>query len=408
MLKLNDKEIEKYIELEQKRQDNHIELIASENFCSEDVMKAAGSILTNKYAEGYPGRRYYGGCEYVDLIEQAAIDRAKKIFNANFANVQPHSGSQANAAAFFGLLNPGDKILGMALDAGGHLTHGYKLNMSGNYYKSATYGVDKNGFIDYDEVLRIAQAEKPKLIIAGASAYPRLIDFSKFREIADKVGALLMADIAHIAGLVVAGLHQSPLPYADVVTTTTHKTLRGPRGGLILTNSAEVAKKVNSAIFPGLQGGPLEHIIAAKAICFKEASSPEFKKYMQNVVNNCNIFATALKSLGFPIISGGTENHLLLMEVKSVTGLTGKKAEELLHEINITSNKNTVPNDPEKPFITSGLRLGTAAMTTKGLNGDVWKTVAEIINRVLRNSEDKKIIAESKLEVIKLIKNLKK
>ncbi len=407
MLNLKDKEIEKYIKLEQKRQDEHIELIASENFCSEDIRKVAGSILTNKYAEGYPFKRYYGGCEYIDLIEQAAIDRAKIMFNAKFANVQPHSGSQANAAAYFALLKPGDKILGMALDAGGHLTHGYKLNMSGNFYDSYTYGVNEKGFLDYDEILKIAKKVKPHIIIAGASAYPRLIDFAKFREIADEVGALLMADIAHIAGLVVAGIHQSPLPYADVVTTTTHKTLRGPRGGLIVTNDPEVAKKINKAVFPGLQGGPLEHIIAGKAICFKEAVQDDFKVYMKNVVNNCKILATELQLLGFPIISGGTENHLLLLNVKSATGLTGKFAETLLNKINITVNKNTIPNDPEKPFITSGLRLGTAAMTTKGLNGDDWKIVAQIIAKVLHNPTNIEIIKSAKIEVLDLIKKIK-
>ncbi len=408
MLNLQDKEIEKYIELEQQRQDSHLELIASENFCSADIMKAAGSILTNKYAEGYPRRRYYGGCEYIDLIEQAAIDRAKTMFNAKFANVQPHSGSQANAAVYFALLNPGDKILGMSLDAGGHLTHGYKLNMSGNFYDSYTYGVDEKGFLDYDEILKIAKKVKPHIIVAGASAYPRLIDFSKFRKIADEVGACLFADVAHIAGLIVAGIHQSPLPYADVVSTTTHKTLRGPRGGLIVTNDEEIAKKINKAVFPGLQGGPLEHIIAAKAICFKEAVQDDFKVYMKNVVKNCRILAQELKDLGFPIISGGTDNHLLLMDVKTPTGLTGKFAEALLNKINITVNKNTIPNDVEKPFITSGLRLGTAAMTTKGLNGDDWKIVGQIINKVLRTPEDVNIIQNAKNEVLNLIKKLKK
>ncbi len=407
MLNLKDKEIEKYILLEQKRQDEHIELIASENFCSEDIRKVAGSILTNKYAEGYPFKRYYGGCEYIDLIEQAAIDRAKTMFNAKFANVQPHSGSQANAAAYFALLKPGDKILGMALDAGGHLTHGYKLNMSGNFYESHTYGVNEKGFLDYDEILKIAKKVKPQIIIAGASAYPRLIDFAKFREIADAVGAYLMADVAHIAGLIVAGIHQSPLPYADVVTTTTHKTLRGPRGGLIVTNNEEVAKKINKAVFPGLQGGPLEHIIAGKAICFKEAVQDDFKVYMKNVVKNCQILATELKLLGFPIISGGTENHLVLLDVKSATGLTGKFAEALLNKVNITVNKNTIPNDTEKPFITSGLRLGTAAMTTKGLNGDDWKIVAQIISKVLNNSTNPDIINNSKKEVLNLINKIK-
>lgn len=392
-LKENDLELYEAIMLEKSRQESHIELIASENFVSKAVLEAQGSVLTNKYAEGYPGRRYYGGCEFVDLAENLARDRVKKLFNVKYANVQAHSGSTANMGAYRAIINAGDTVLGMSLDHGGHLTHGHPLSFSGIDYKFVSYGVDdETEQIDYDELERIALESKPALIVAGASAYPRKLDFVKFREIADKVGALLMVDMAHIAGLVAAGEHMNPCPYADIVTSTTHKTLRGPRGGIILTNSFDIYKKINRVIFPGIQGGPLMHIIAAKAVAFKEALSPEFKEYQKNVVLNAADFAKQLKDLGFKVVSGGTDNHLILLEVKSLTGLTGKDAEKLLDKVNITTNKNTVPNDTEKPFITSGVRLGTPAITTRGFQIEDMKTIAQCIYDTLMNPEDEAIL----------------
>ena len=365
-LKEVDFEIAEAISKELKRQREHIELIASENFVSRAVLEAQGSVLTNKYAEGYSGKRYYGGCAYIDEVENLAIARACELFGAKFANVQPHSGSTANMGAYGALLSPGDCILGMSLDAGGHLTHGYDRNFSGKLYKSYFYGLDENGYIDYNEVERIAAEVHPKLIVAGASAYSRSIDFKRFREIADQVGAYLMVDMAHIAGLVAAGLHPNPMEYADIVTSTTHKTLRGPRGGLILTNDATIAKKVNSYVFPGIQGGPLMHVIAAKAVAFKEALQPEFKEYAKQVIANCKALAEELKSLGYQLVSGGTDNHLVLVDIFGSVGLTGKQAENILYSVNITCNKNAIPNDTQKPTVTSGIRLGTAAITTRG------------------------------------------
>lgn len=367
------------IEKEIGRQNSHIELIASENFVSKAVMAAMGSPLTNKYAEGYPGKRYYGGCEFVDIAEDLARDRAMKLFNCTYANVQPHSGAQANLAVFFALVKPGDTVMGMNLDHGGHLTHGSPVNISGSYFNIVPYGVNDEGFIDYDEVERIAKECNPKLIVAGASAYARKIDFKRFREIADEVGAFLMVDMAHIAGLVAAGLHESPLPYAHVTTTTTHKTLRGPRGGMILS-SKEFAEehKLNKSVFPGIQGGPLMHVIAAKAVCFKEALDPSFKVYAQNIIDNAQALAKGLISRGFDIVSGGTDNHLMLVNLVN-KGITGKEAEKLLDAANITCNKNTVPNDPQSPFVTSGVRLGTAAVTTRGFNTADMDVVAEAI-----------------------------
>lgn len=358
------------------RQRSHLELIASENLVSKGVMAAMGSHLTNKYAEGYPGKRYYGGCEYVDVVEQLAIDRAKELFGCTYANVQPHSGAQANLAVFFALVKPGDTVMGMSLDAGGHLTHGSKVNISGTYFNIVSYGVNEDGYIDYDQVRKIAVENKPKLIVAGASAYARKIDFKKFREIADEVGAYLMVDMAHIAGLVAAGCHQSPVPYADVVTTTTHKTLRGPRGGLILTNNEYIAKKINSAIFPGTQGGPLMHVIAAKAVCFGEALKPEFKAYGEQIVKNAQALAKGLLDRGFNLVSGGTDNHLMLVDLRPFH-ITGKEFEKKLDEVYITVNKNAIPNDPEKPFVTSGVRVGTAAVTTRGLVEEDMDVIAE-------------------------------
>ncbi len=375
------------IEKEIGRQESHIELIASENFVSKAVMAAMGSPLTNKYAEGYPGKRYYGGCEFVDIAEDLARDRAMKLFNCTYANVQPHSGAQANLAVFFALVKPGETVMGMNLDHGGHLTHGSPVNISGSYFNIVPYGVNDEGFIDYDEVERIAKECKPKLIVAGASAYARKIDFKRFREIADEVGAFLMVDMAHIAGLVAAGLHESPIPYAHVTTTTTHKTLRGPRGGMILS-SKEFAEeyKLNKAIFPGIQGGPLMHVIAAKAVCFKEALDPSFKVYAQNVINNAQALANGLKERGFDIVSGGTDNHLMLVNLVN-KGITGKEAEKLLDAANITCNKNTVPNDPQSPFVTSGIRLGTAAVTTRGFNTEDMDVVAEAIALLINDVE---------------------
>ena len=387
-VRMTDPEIAAAIEKEIKRQNDHIELIASENWTSKAVMAAMGSPLTNKYAEGYSGKRYYGGCYVIDEIETLAIERAKKLFGCDYANVQPHSGAQANLAVEFAILKPGDTLMGMNLNQGGHLTHGSAANISGSYFNIVPYGVDENGFIDYDELKRIAIEAKPKLIIAGASAYGRTIDFAKFREAADACGAVLMADIAHIAGLVAAGLHPSPFPYADVVTTTTHKTLRGPRGGLILAN-AEAAKKYNfnKAVFPGIQGGPLEHVIAAKAVCFKEALDPSFKVYAQNVLDNAQALCKGLQARGIDIVSGGTDNHLMLVDLTR-TGLTGKQVEKLLDDANITANKNTIPNEQRSPFVTSGIRLGSPAATTRGLNTEDFDRVAEAISIVINKQED--------------------
>lgn len=374
-----DPEIAGLIESETARQNSHIELIASENWVSKAVMAAMGSTLTNKYAEGYPGKRYYGGCQYVDVVENLAIERAKELFGCEYANVQPHSGAQANMVVFFAVMNVGDTYMGMNLDHGGHLTHGSPVNMSGKNYHCVPYGVNDQGFIDYDNVRAIALECKPKMIIAGASAYARKIDFKKMREIADEVGAVLMVDMAHIAGLVAAGLHESPIPYAHVTTTTTHKTLRGPRGGLILS-SEEVNKKYNfnKAVFPGIQGGPLMHVIAAKAVCFKEALSPEFKEYQKQIVKNASTLASALMERGFDIVSGGTDNHLMLVDLRKMD-LTGKDMEKLLDSVHITCNKNTVPNDPKSPFVTSGLRIGTPAVTSRGLKEDDMVQIAEAI-----------------------------
>ena len=386
-----DPEVMDAINLELNRQRDKIELIASENFVSKQVMEAMGSYLTNKYAEGYPRKRYYGGCEYVDIVEDLARDRLKKLFNADHANVQPHSGANANIGVYFAILDPGDKVLGMNLSHGGHLTHGSPVNISGKYFNFVDYGVDKETqTIDYDEVMEIAKREKPKLIVAGASAYPRIIDFKKFREIADAVGAYLMVDMAHIAGLVATGLHPSPVPYADFVTTTTHKTLRGPRGGAILCKE-EHAKKLDKAIFPGLQGGPLMHIIAAKAVCFKEALDDDFKTYQQQVIKNAKALAEALKEKGFDLVSGGTDNHLVLLDLRN-KGLTGKKAEALLDEIGVTTNKNTIPFDPESPFVTSGLRIGTPAVTTRGFVEEDMKVIAEIFDLALNESIDREVV----------------
>lgn len=381
-LRVTDPEVYAAIEAERQRQESKIELIASENFVSEAVMAAAGSVLTNKYAEGYPGRRYYGGCEYVDVPESLAIERAKELFGAEHANVQPHSGAQANQAVFFAALEPGDTVLGMALPHGGHLTHGSPVNLSGKWFNIVSYGVDpETERIDYDAVRQMALEHRPKLIIAGASAYPRVIDFAAFREICDEVGAKLLVDMAHIAGLVAAGLHPSPVPYADYVTTTTHKTLRGPRGGLILCK-AEEAKNIDRAVFPGLQGGPLMHIIAAKAVALKEALAPEFKEYQARVVANAKALAAALQARGYRLVSGGTDNHLMLIDVKA-KGITGKDAEKVLDDIGITVNKNTIPFDQESPFVTSGIRLGTPAVTTRGYTEDDMETIAGLIDEAI-------------------------
>ena len=389
-LRNTDAAIAQVIEDELARQNSHIELIASENWVSHAVMSAMGSPLTNKYAEGYPGKRYYGGCECVDVAENLAIERAKELFGCDYANVQPHSGAQANLAVFFAMLEPGDTVMGMNLDHGGHLTHGSPVNISGKYFKIVPYGVNDEGFIDYDELRRIALEAKPKLIVAGASAYARTIDFKKFREVADEVGAYLMVDMAHIAGLVAAGLHPSPIPYADVVTTTTHKTLRGPRGGLILANE-EAAKKFNfnKAVFPGIQGGPLMHVIASKAVCFKEALSDEFKAYQKQIINNAQALAKGLMSRGVDIVSGGTDNHLMLVDLRSLN-LTGKQAEKMLDEVNITCNKNTIPNDPQSPFVTSGVRLGTPSATTRGLKEEDMDAIAEAIALTLKDFDANK------------------
>ena len=384
-----DSEIAEAIQLEKGRQNQNIELIASENFVSKAVMAAMGSPLTNKYAEGYPGKRYYGGCQYVDIVENLAIERAKKLFSAAYVNVQPHSGAQANMAVFQAFLKPGDTFMGMALDQGGHLSHGSSANFSGKYFHCVPYGVNEQGFIDYDEVVRIALECQPKLIVAGASAYCRTIDFKRFREIADKVNAILMVDIAHIAGLVATGLHPSPIPYAHVVTTTTHKTLRGPRGGMILCGTEEYAKKLNSAIFPGTQGGPLMHVIAAKAVALKEALSDDFKDYQKQILVNAQALAAGLMKRGITIVSGGTDNHLMLVDLQNL-GLTGKQAEKMLDEVHITCNKNTIPNDPQSPFVTSGLRLGTPAATTRGFDADDMDQIAEAIALTLKDFEGNK------------------
>ncbi|MDE5820638.1 MAG: serine hydroxymethyltransferase [Lachnospiraceae bacterium] len=384
-----DPEIAQAIVDEQNRQNSHIELIASENWVSKAVMAAMGSPLTNKYAEGYPGKRYYGGCECVDVVENLARERAKKLFGCEYANVQPHSGAQANMAVFFACMEPGDTFMGMNLDHGGHLSHGSPVNMSGKYFKCVPYGVNDDGFIDYDKVRSIALECRPKMIVAGASAYARTIDFKKFREIADEVGAILMVDMAHIAGLVAAGIHPSPFPHADIVTTTTHKTLRGPRGGMILCNQEAADKyNFNKAIFPGIQGGPLMHVIAAKAVCFQEALTPEFKRYQQQIADNAQALCKGLMQRGISIVSGGTDNHLMLVDL-SPLGLTGKAVEKLLDAAHITANKNTIPNDPQKPFVTSGIRLGTPAVTSRGMNTDDMNEIAEAIALVIKGGEEK-------------------
>lgn len=399
-----DPDVYNAIMAEKKRQEEGIELIASENFVSKAVMEAAGSVLTNKYAEGYPKKRYYGGCVNIDIVENLAIERLKEIFGAKYANVQAHSGSQANMGVYVALLEPGDKILGMSLSAGGHLTHGYKISFSGKNYIGLEYGLNpETELIDFDSIRKIALAEKPKIIVAGASAYSRIIDFQKFREIADEIGAYLMVDMAHIAGLVAAGEHPNPLEYAHVVTSTTHKTLRGPRGGVILTNHQEIAEKIDKTIFPGIQGGPLGHIVAAKAVAFKEALTPEFKDYQRQVVKNAKAMAEELVSGGLRIVSGGTDNHLMLVDLRS-KGVTGKVAEKILEEAGITCNKNAIPNDPEKPFITSGIRLGTPAITTRGMKEEEARQIAKMIIKVLNNPEDSQKIAEVKEEVLALTK----
>ena len=387
-IKKADSEIADAIQAEMERQNSHLELIASENWVSKAVMAAMGSPLTNKYAEGYPGKRYYGGCQCVDVVEDLARERAKKLFGCDYANVQPHSGAQANLAVFFAMLEPGDKVMGMNLDHGGHLTHGSPVNISGKYFNVVSYGVNDEGVIDYDKVREIAVKEKPKMIIAGASAYARIIDFKKFREIADEVGAYLMVDMAHIAGLVAAGLHPSPIPYADVTTTTTHKTLRGPRGGLILCNQEAADKfNFNKAVFPGIQGGPLEHVIAGKAVCFKEALEPEFAEYQKQIIKNAQALSKGLMGRGVKIISGGTDNHLMLIDLRGEE-VTGKELEKRLDAAHITCNKNTVPNDPRSPFVTSGVRLGTSAVTTRGLKEDDMDVIAECIALVLQNEDN--------------------
>ena len=386
-LEIVDKEVYDAIQSELQRQQNTLELIASENFVSQAVLEATGSVLTNKYAEGYSGKRYYGGCANIDKVESLSIERVKKLFGAEHANVQPHCGANANLAVYFAVLEPGDKVLGMSLSNGGHLTHGSPVNISGAFFDFASYGVDENGFIDYDNVLEIAKKEKPKLIVAGASAYPRIIDFAKFREIADQVGAYLMVDMAHIAGLIIAGLHPSPVPYADFVTSTTHKTLRGARGGLILCKE-KYAKMIDKAVFPGTQGGPLEHVIAGKAVAFKEALSPEFKEYQIQIVKNAKALADALKKYGFDLVSGGTDNHLMLLDLTN-KNISGKEYEGILEEIGITVNKNTIPNETRSPFITSGIRIGTPNITTRGMKEEQMEQIAYIMSRILSNPEEK-------------------
>jgi glycine hydroxymethyltransferase len=400
-----DTKLKEALMLETKRQENNIELIASENYVSKDVLELQGSILTNKYAEGYPGKRYYGGCEYIDIFETLAIDYAKQLFGCEYANVQAHSGSSANMAVYKALLSPGDKVMGMNLSHGGHLTHGHPINFSGLEYEIVYYNVDKETeIIDYDALIEQAKIEKPKMIIAGASAYSRIIDFKKFREAADSCGAYLMVDMAHIAGLVATGLHPSPFPYADVVTSTTHKTLRGPRGGLILTNNEEIAKKIDKIIFPGIQGGPLMHIIGAKAQCFFEALQPSFKEYQEQVLKNIKVLSETLKENGFRIISGGTDNHLILVDIKGTIGITGKEAEKILDSINITVNKNAIPYDTESPFKTSGIRLGSPAMTTRGLKEDDFREIGLIISEALHNYDNLDLLESLKTRVLNITK----
>lgn len=401
-----DKIIREILDKEKNRQRDNIELIASENYVSNDILELQGSIFTNKYAEGYPGKRYYGGCENVDDIENLAIEYVCKLFNVKYANVQPHSGSQANMAVYRALLNHGDKIMGLNLSHGGHLTHGHKLNFSGMDYEVVSYNVDNDReVIDYDKVREIALKEKPKMIIAGASAYPREINFKKFKDIALEVGAYLMVDMAHIAGLVATGLHMSPIPYADIVTSTTHKTLRGPRGGMILTNREDIIKKINKVVFPGVQGGPLIHVIAAKAQCFFEALQPEFKEYQLQVIKNIKTLEKVLKEEGIRLVSNGTDNHLLLLDVKNSVGITGKKAEEVLDKINITVNKNTIPNDLESPMVTSGIRIGSPAMTTRGFKEDEFAILGKIICKCLKNYDNEEVLKELKEEVLELTRN---
>lgn len=402
---MKDLEIQAAIEEEAKRQLYNIELIASENYVSDEVMEAAGSILTNKYAEGYPSKRYYGDCVNVDVVENIARERLCRIFGAEHANVQPHSGSQANMGVYMAVLEPGDKVLGMDLSSGGHLTHGHPLNFSGTLYHFVSYGVNRETeMIDYDEVMEIAMREKPKLIVAGASAYPRIIDFAKFREIADACGAYLMVDMAHIAGLVAAGLHPNPVPYCDFVTSTTHKTLRGPRGGIILCKE-KYAALLDKKVFPGMQGGPLMHIIAAKAVCFNEVLQPEFKEYAKQIIDNCKVLSDTLKEEGFRIVTGGTDNHLILVDVMGSIGVSGKECEKILDEVCITCNKNTIPFDTQKPFVTSGIRLGTAAMTTRGFKEAEFKQVALWISRALKNKENAEELAKIRDEVRSLTVN---
>ena len=402
-VKQQDPKVQEMIELELGRQRNKLEMIASENFVSQAVMEAQGSVLTNKYAEGYPHKRYYGGCEYVDLVEELAIERAKQLFGAEHVNVQPHSGSQANFGVYFALLEPGDTIMGMNLSHGGHLTHGSPVNVSGKYFNIIPYGVDaETGRIDYDEMRKIAQEHKPKMIIGGGSAYSRQIDFKTMADIAREVGAIFMVDMAHFAGLVAAGLHPNPVEYADIVTTTTHKTLRGPRGGMIMCKE-EYAKAIDKSIFPGIQGGPLMHVIAAKAVAFGEALQPEFKEYAKQIIVNAQTLADALQEEGFTIVSGGTDTHVLLVDLRTV-GLTGKVAEHVLDEVGITCNKNTIPFDPESPFVTSGIRLGTPALTTRGLHAEDMKEIASIISLVLKQPEDTAVLAEAKQRVAALCK----
>ena len=401
-----DKRIREILDKEKNRQRDNIELIASENYVSNDILELQGSIFTNKYAEGYPERRYYGGCENVDVIENLAIEYVCKLFNVKYANVQPHSGSQANMAVYRALLNHGDKIMGLNLSHGGHLTHGHKLNFSGMDYEVVSYNVDNDReVIDYDKVREIALKEKPKMIIAGASAYPREINFKKFKDIALEVGAYLMVDMAHIAGLVATGLHMSPIPYADIVTSTTHKTLRGPRGGMILTNREDIIKKINKVVFPGVQGGPLMHVIAAKAQCFYEALQPEFKEYQLQVIKNIKTLEEVLKEERIRLVSNGTDNHLLLLDVKNSVGITGKKAEEVLDKINITVNKNTIPNDLESPMVTSGIRIGSPAMTTRGFKEEEFAILGKIICKCLKNYDNEEVLKELKEEVLELTRN---
>lgn len=401
-ISLDDKEIEELINLENQRLEDHVELIASENYVSEDVMKANGSCLTNKYAEGYPNKRYYGGCEYVDKIEEIAQERAKKLFNVKYANVQPYSGSVANAAVYMAMVDPGDKVLGLDLNSGGHLSHGYKISFSGKFYEAHTYSVNNEGVLDYDKILEIAKEVKPKMIICGYSAYSQIVDFAKFRKICDEVGAKLFADISHISGLIIAGLHPSPSGYADVIMTTTHKTLRGTRGAIILTNDEEIFKRVNSAVFPGVQGGPLLHQIAAKAVSFREALQPEFIDYQKQLLLNSKIMCQTFLNKGVKIISGLTQNHLFMIDVKTSYGITGKYATEVLGRVNITVNKNTIPNDSEKPTVTSGIRIGSAAMTSRGLKEDEFIILANLIDKVLRDPENENLLYVVKKEIAKL------